>query len=75
LIVRLRGLLTQFHPSLERVLGPRLDHPVVTHLLERFGSPAALHKAERRQLVNQRHLRHAPRRHLLPTPHPQEATA
>ncbi|GAB2894413.1 hypothetical protein GCM10027074_72790 [Streptomyces deserti] len=24
---RIRGLLTQFHPSLERVLGPRLDHP------------------------------------------------
>lgn len=27
---RIRGLLTQFHPSLERVLGPRLDHPAVT---------------------------------------------
>ena len=23
---RIRGLLTQFHPGLERVLGPRLDH-------------------------------------------------
>jgi transposase len=32
---RIRGLLTQFHPSLERVLGPRLDHPAVTWLLER----------------------------------------
>src|SRR5690606_24490972 len=30
---RIRGLLTQFHPSLERVLGPRLDHPAVTWLL------------------------------------------
>ncbi len=49
---RLRGLLTQFHPSLERVLGPRLDHPAVTHLLERFGSPAALRNAGRRRLVN-----------------------
>ncbi|PWJ02318.1 IS110 family transposase [Streptomyces sp. NWU49] len=49
---RLRGLLTQFHPSLERVLGPRLDHPAATHLLERFGSPQALRKAGRRQLVN-----------------------
>ncbi|RBM05985.1 IS110 family transposase [Streptomyces sp. PT12] len=49
---RLRGLLTQFHPSLERVLGPRLDHPAVTLLLERFGSPAALRKAGRRQLVS-----------------------
>ncbi|MYR58423.1 IS110 family transposase [Streptomyces sp. SID625] len=48
---RIRGLLTQFHPSLERVLGPRLDHPAVTWLLERYGSPAALRKAGRRKLV------------------------
>jgi hypothetical protein len=43
---RIRGLLTQFHPSLERVLGPRLDHPAVTWLLERHGSPAALRKPD-----------------------------
>jgi len=48
---RLRGLLTQFHPSLERVLGPPLDHQAVTWLLERYGSPAALRKAGRRRLV------------------------
>jgi transposase len=48
---RIRGLLTQFHPSLERVLGPRLDHPAVTWLLERYGSPDALRKAGRRKLV------------------------
>ncbi|WP_241780155.1 IS110 family transposase, partial [Streptomyces wadayamensis] len=48
---RVRGLLTQFHPSLERVLGPRLDHQAVTWLLERYGSPAALRKAGRRRLV------------------------
>ena len=48
---RIRGLLTQFHPSLERVLGPRLDHQAVTWLLERYGSPAALRKAGRRKLV------------------------
>jgi transposase len=48
---RIRGLLTQFHPSLERVLGPRLDHPAVTWLLERYGSPASLRKAGRRRLV------------------------
>ncbi|MFD7445780.1 IS110 family transposase [Streptomyces sp. NPDC059909] len=48
---RIRGLLTQFHPSLERVLGPRLDHCAVTWLLERYGSPAALQKAGRRRLV------------------------
>lgn len=39
---RIRGLLTPFHPSLERVLGPRLgpclDHQAVTWMLERYGS-------------------------------------
>ena len=48
---RLRGLLTQIHPSLERVLGPRLDHPAVLTLLERYGSPAQIRKAGRRRLV------------------------
>jgi transposase len=48
---RLHGLLTQIHPSLERVLGPRLQHPAVLTLLERFGSPAQIHKAGRRRLV------------------------
>lgn len=37
--------------SLERVLGPRLDHPAFTWLLERYGSPNALRKAGRRRLV------------------------
>ena len=49
---RLRGLLTQIHPSLERVLGPRLDHPAILFLLERYGSPAQLRKAGRRRLIS-----------------------
>ncbi|QIY66510.1 IS110 family transposase [Streptomyces sp. RPA4-2] len=48
---RMRGLLTQIHPSLERILGPRLDHPAVLFLLERYGSPAQLRKAGRRRLI------------------------
>ncbi|MEV6212313.1 IS110 family transposase [Kitasatospora sp. NPDC051914] len=48
---RLRGLLTQIHPSLERVLGPRLDHPAILTLLELHGSPVQLRKAGRRRLV------------------------
>lgn len=48
---RIRGLLTQFHPSLERILGPRFGHQAVTWLLERHGSPVALRKAGRRRLV------------------------
>lgn len=35
----IRGLLTQIHPALERVLGPRLDHPAVLDLLRRYPSP------------------------------------
>ncbi|MER6734683.1 IS110 family transposase [Streptomyces puniciscabiei] len=49
---RLRGLLTQIHPSLERVLGPRIQHPAVLLMLDQFGSPARLRKAGRRRLVN-----------------------
>ena len=49
---RLRGLLTQIHPSLERVLGPRVQHPAVLLMLERFGSPAQLRKAGRRRLIS-----------------------
>ncbi|GAQ77369.1 transposase IS116/IS110/IS902 family protein [Streptomyces turgidiscabies] len=48
---RIRGLLTQFHRSLERVLGPRLGHQAVTWLRERYGFPAALRKAGRCKLV------------------------
>ncbi|MFD8614360.1 IS110 family transposase [Streptomyces sp. NPDC059631] len=48
---RIGGLLTQFHPSLERVLGPRLDHQAVTWLLERYGSPQSLREAGRRRPV------------------------
>lgn len=48
---RLHGLLTQIHPSLERVLGPRLQHPAILTLLERIGSPAQIRKAGRRRLV------------------------
>lgn len=48
---RLHGLLTQIHPSLERVLGPRLQHPAVLRLLERFGSPAQIRRVGRRRLV------------------------
>jgi hypothetical protein len=34
-----RRLLMQFHPALERVLGPHLDHPAVLDLLQHYPSP------------------------------------
>jgi hypothetical protein len=49
---RIRGLLTQIHPALERVLGPRLDHPVVLDLLERYPSPAELAATSEKALAN-----------------------
>ncbi|NKX56123.1 IS110 family transposase [Arthrobacter sp. E918] len=57
---RIRGLLTQIHPALERALGPHLDHPAVADLLTRYPTPAALKAAGRGQ-VKARLKKHAPR--------------
>jgi len=48
---RIRGLLTQIHPALERVLGPKVQHPAVLELLSRCGGPAGLRAAGRRKLT------------------------
>jgi len=57
---RIRGLLTQIHPALERVLGPHLDHPAVLDLLQKYPSPAALKAAGTTRLGN-RLIKLAPR--------------
>lgn len=57
---RIRGLLTQFHPAPEHVLGPRLGHPAVLDLIERSPSLAALARAGRKTLAN-RLIKLAPR--------------
>jgi len=57
---RIRGLLTQIHPALERVVGPHLDHPAMLDLLERYPSPAQLSSLSEKQLVT-RMLKLAPR--------------
>jgi transposase len=49
---RIRGFLTQIHPALERVLGPRIDHPAVIDLIGRYPSPAALRAAGETRLTN-----------------------
>jgi len=57
---RIRALLTAIHPHLERVLGPRVAHPAVLALLQRYGSPAAIRAAGHDQVTGL--LReHAPR--------------
>jgi transposase len=48
---RLRGLLTQIHPALERVLGPHVDHPAVLELLQRASTPQALATLGERRLA------------------------
>lgn len=48
---RIRGLLTQVHPALERVLGPIVQRPVTLDLLTRFGGPDGLRAAGRRRLL------------------------
>ncbi|MEU6138107.1 IS110 family transposase [Nocardioides sp. NPDC047086] len=48
---RIRGLLTQINPGLERVLGPKIQCPAVLELLIRFGGPTGLAAATRRQLI------------------------
>lgn len=58
---RVRGLLTQIHPALERVIGPRLDHPAVLDLLQRWPSPAELRAAGEKRIAT-RMLKHAPRK-------------
>ncbi|OOL29989.1 transposase [Rhodococcus rhodochrous] len=57
---RLRGLLTQIHPALERVLGPRITHPAVADLLGRYPTPAQLRTAGPGH-VRARLRKHAPR--------------
>lgn len=57
---RIRGLLTQIHPALERVVGPHLDHPAMLDLLEHYPSPAQLASASEKQLAN-RLIKLAPR--------------
>ena len=57
---RIRGLLTQIHPALERAIGPRLDHPAVLELLQHYPSPAAMQAAGTTRLAN-RLMKRAPK--------------
>src|SRR5699024_6949712 len=57
---RLRGLLTQLHPGLERGVGPQLHHRGVLDALGRWPTPAAL-KTAGRSHVRRRIAKHSPR--------------
>lgn len=58
---RIRGLLTQIHPALERVVGPRLDHPAMRALLRKHPSPEAMRAAGTKRLGDLL-LKNAPRK-------------
>ncbi|WP_413450582.1 IS110 family transposase [Georgenia phoenicis] len=57
---RLRGLLTQIHPALERVLGKHLDHPAVLDLIQAWPTPADLKTAGTKRIAT-RLTKRAPR--------------
>lgn len=57
---RLRGLLPQIHPGLERVVGPKLEHYGVLDALTRWPTPHALKTAGRGH-VRKRIAKHNPR--------------
>lgn len=57
---RIRGLLTQIHPALERVIGPHLDHPAMLDLLQHYPSPASMKAAGTTRMAT-RLLKLAPR--------------
>jgi transposase len=57
---RIRGLLTQIHPAVERVLGPKVTHPAVLELLSRCGGPVGLGQAGHAKLTEIA-VAHAPR--------------
>jgi transposase len=48
---RVRGLLTQIHPALERVIGPELHHPAMLELLQRYPTPATIRSLGRARLA------------------------
>lgn len=58
---RIRGLLTQIHPALERVIGPHLEHPAMPALLERYPGPAAMRKVGKSRVATLLR-KHAPRK-------------
>lgn len=49
---RIRGLLLQIHPALERAIGENASHPGVLDLLARFGGPTGLRAAGQVKIRN-----------------------
>lgn len=61
-INRLRGLLVQVHPSLEKALGDNISHEAVLRLLIKAGGPDGL-RAMGKSRIDRQLAKHAPRIH------------
>lgn len=48
---RARGLMTQIHPALEQVLGPKLSSPIVLDILAHYGGPTKLATAGKKRVT------------------------
>lgn len=59
---RLRGLFTQIHPTLEKVLGVRLEHDAILEMLISWPTPEKLRKAGRAR-IDAKLKKHGARRH------------
>ena len=59
---RIRGLYTQIHPALERVLGPWLEHDAVLEVIAAWPTPADLKRAGKAR-IDARLKKHGCRRH------------
>lgn len=59
---RIRGLFTQIHPRLERVIGPWLEHDAVLEVLAAWPTPAQLKHAGKAR-IDAKLTKHGARRH------------
>ena len=59
---RIRGLFTQIHPALEKVIGKRLEHDGILEVLATWPTPQALKKAGRAR-IDAKLKKHGARRH------------
>ena len=59
---RVRGLYTQIHPALERVLGPWLEHDAILEVIAAWPTPAKLKSAGKAR-IDARLKKHGCRRH------------
>ena len=71
---RMRGLFTQIHPALEKVIGKRLEHDAILEVLITWPTPERLRKAGRAR-IDAKLKKYGARRHAAWTKEIQDALA